>query len=117
MKQILKNMIKVYKPKGVDWLGYKITRENPYSYHHIFKNVYGDYTNLDPNYKWNNGAILSLKGQAYIHSFENKDIAYYNELNNLLKELNETRKPPNEDYWNKLMLVKRRKHNENQNNH
>jgi hypothetical protein len=112
MKQILKDMIKIYKPKGIDWLGFKVDRNNPYSYHHIFKNVYGDYSHLDPNYRWNNGAILSRKGQAYIHSFENKDIEYYRQLNNLLKELNETMQPPTEEHWNKLNKVKRRNKND-----
>lgn len=107
MKRILKNMIKVYKPKGVDWLGFKITKKNPYSYHHIFKNVYGDYSKLIPNYEWINGAILSLEGQQYIHSFERGDLEYYLSLNDLLKKLNETNKPPTEEYWIKLKQLKR----------
>lgn len=107
MKQILKDMIKIYKPKGVDWLGFKITKDNPYSYHHSFKKVYGEYQDLDPNYLLNIGAILSIEGQAYIHSLENVDYKAYNELNRILLELNETRKPPDERHWQKIKEFKR----------
>ena len=108
MKQVLKDMIKIYKPKSVDWLGFKITKDNPYSYHHCFKKVYGEYQDLDPNYLLNIGAILSLEGQAYIHSFESVDYNSYNELNRILLELNETRKPPDERHWQKVRMFKTR---------
>ena len=107
MKQILKDMIKIYKPRGIDWLGFKITKTNPYSYHHCFKKVYGEYQNLDPDYLLNIGAILSLEGQSYIHSFENTDYNAYNELNRILLELNTARKPPDERHWQKIKEFKR----------
>lgn len=106
MKQILKDMIKIYKPCGIDWLGFKVTKSNPYSYHHCFKKVYGEYQNLDPNYLLNIGAILSIEGQAYIHSFENVGYKVYNELNHILLELNKTRKPPDEIHWQKIKEFK-----------
>ena len=109
MKPILKEMIKIYKPKGVDWLGFKVNKKNPFSYHHIFKNVYGDYSDMDPDYQLNNGAILSEQGQRYIHSFETTDLKKYNELNNLLLELNRTRKPPTEEHWQKVKKIKNEK--------
>ncbi len=102
-------MIKIYKPKGVDWLGFQTSKKNPYSYHHILKKVYGDYSDTDPNYKLNNGAILSDQGQRYIHSFEETDLRKYNELNNLLLELNRTRKPPTEEHWQKVKKIKNEK--------
>ena len=106
MKLILKDMIKIYKPCGIDWLGFKITKNNPYSYHHCFKKVYGEYQDLDPNYLMNIGAILSIDGQVYIHSFENLDYKAYNELNRILLELNAARKPPNEVHWQKVKEFK-----------
>ena len=109
MKPILKEMIKIYRPKGVDWLGFKINKKNPFSYHHIFKNVYGDYSDMELDYKLNNGAILSDRSQKYIHSFETTDLRKYNELNNLLLELNRTRKPPTEEHWQKVKRIRNEK--------
>ncbi len=106
MKPTLVKMIKIYKPKRTDWLGFKITKKNPYSYHHILKAVYGDYSDLDEEYSLHNGAILSKKGQNYIHAFETTDLAKYNELNRILRELNETEKPPTEEHWEKIKKAK-----------
>lgn len=110
MTCILKKMIKIYKPQQVDWLGYKITRKNPYSYHHCFKKIYGEYEDLDKDYLLNIGAILSAEGQAYIHSFENNgDYQGFRELNEILLELNQTKEPPTEEHWIKVKQFKERK--------
>lgn len=107
MKPVLKEMIKIYKPQSKDWLGFKITKKNPYSYHHCFKKVYGEYTKEDSNYLLNVGAILSTEGQRYIHSLENrKDYKSFNELNKILLELNKTKEPPTEEHWEKVKRFK-----------
>lgn len=106
---ILKKMLKIYKPQNVDWLGYKITRKNPYSYHHCFKKIYGEYEDLDKDYLLNIGAILSREGQKYIHSFENNgDYKSFNELNKILLELNRTKEPPTAKHWTKVKQFKKR---------
>lgn len=35
MKKVLVDMIEIYKPNGIDWMQYKLAKNNPYTFHHI----------------------------------------------------------------------------------
>ncbi len=102
MNSTLRIMIAIYKPRGIDWLGFKITKKNPYSYHHCFKQVYGDYSDFDREYLLHVGAILSVKGQDYIHALEEIDYDAFRALNHILLEQNQTMKPPTFEYFQKV---------------
>lgn len=83
MKEIIKRLKDDLKIKKYDWLGFKISKDNPLTYHHIFKNVYGDYSNLDKDYKYNNGLPLTIKGHSLLHQIEHDDIQIYVAINKL----------------------------------
>ena len=36
-EKTLKELIDIFQPNGIDWLGDKITDDNPITYHHIVK--------------------------------------------------------------------------------
>lgn len=99
MKMQNKIMLTIFKPKGIDWLGFRVTKNNYYTYHHIFKKVYGEYSNLYPLYPIHNGAILSLYSHAYIHTLEQLNPELYREFNNAFKELALTMLPPTDEYF------------------
>ena len=83
MDGIVKEMIRIYKPKGICWLGYKITKKNPITYHHcITKACDGGKRNLE------NGALVSKIGHQYLHLTEVYDYEVYRELNNIFQEIN-----------------------------
>lgn len=91
MRQITKIMITDYGMREFDWLGYKVSRSNPFSFHHIVKKENGGL------YTYNNGAILTGgvgSSHEYLHIIEVKDNDLYVYLNNLLKTINDQRFMP-----------------------
>lgn len=93
MNQVKSEMLKIYKPKGLDWLGYKITRQNPFSYHHIQKACDGGEKTIG------NGAILTLISHEYLNIIECKDFEIYLRLNSMLQIINQQQhRPTLEEY-------------------
>ena len=99
-------MLKIYKTKKRDWMGYKIYRNAPLTRHHIFKKVYGGANDIS------NYALLIEKSHEELHRIERIDLQAYNELNNLFRELNESMQPPTEEYYQNVgKILKRVKKN------
>ena len=80
----------------VDWMGYPITSENPLTFHHIIKKADGGEMVKE------NGALLTIKAHSELNTIELKYPDTYKELNNLFIKLNQTGKPPTEEYWAEL---------------
>ena len=83
MKNITKIMIDQYNVQKIDWMGYKLNKDNPYTYHHLIKRENGGKETIE------NGAILTRIAHEYLHKIECKDIELYNYINNVLKQINE----------------------------
>ena len=83
MKEILKLMIDQYNIHKIDWMGYKVSKDNPYTYHHLLKKENGGKETVE------NGAILTKIGHEYLNIIESRDIELYNYINNILKQINE----------------------------
>lgn len=84
MKNIIKIMINLYNIKKTDWMGYKVNKDNPYTYHHCYiKKEHGGKETVK------NGAILTKIGHEYLNIIESRDIELYNLINNVLKQINE----------------------------
>ena len=64
MRSVLCQMIRIFKPKNMDWMGYKITNKNPYTYHHILERRYGGKEVVE------NGAILSRNAHDHLNYLE-----------------------------------------------
>lgn len=86
---VVRQMSEIYKCDFVDWFGYEIKPTNKLTYHHIFKDVYGDYSRECPNYKLINGALLTQTGHNYIHLIESRDLKLFVELTKILHIINE----------------------------
>lgn len=91
MKQVTREMIKIYKPLDLDWLNYRVTRENPITYHHIVKREHGGLYTID------NGALLSVNGHQYLNVIEYKEIKIYIALNKMFEIINRQRHAPTEE--------------------
>ena len=102
MNKDVKIMLKIYKTKERDWMGYKIYRNTPLIRHHIFKKVYGGDNNIS------NYALLIEKSHEDLHRIERIDLQAYNELNNLFRELNESMQPPTEEYYQNVGKILKR---------
>lgn len=90
MKPITREMVNIWSMDKIDWMGYKIARKNPFTYHHAFipaRNG-GKFT-ID------NGAILcGQTSHPYIHVIEMTDEERFEYLTEILREINQQRTMP-----------------------
>lgn len=80
------------------WMGYKLSTKNPYTFHHIHEARNGGKLVMS------NGAILSRVAHNDLNRMEQrcKTKKYYEELNKLFKELNNTKCPPTRYYFKEV---------------
>lgn len=83
MKEVLRLMICEFNLKGIDFMGYKLNKNNPYTYHHIVKRCHGGEETRE------NGAILTKIAHEYLHIIESRDLQLYEYLNLIMKQINE----------------------------
>lgn len=86
MKQIVKDMIKIYKINelGFDFCGYSLQKGDIYTYHH---NIIARRNGCPETI--NNGAILCGKSShPYLHIIESKDIDRFNAITSELIDEN-----------------------------
>lgn len=83
MRKILNLMTNLYNLNGIDFLGYKVSKSNPYTFHHLIKKCEGGKETIQ------NGAILTRNSHQYLHIIESRDLETYIQLNNILKQINE----------------------------
>lgn len=84
MKEVLRLMINQYNIHKIDWMGYKVNKDNPYTYHHCYvKKGHGGKETIE------NGAVLTKIAHEYLNIIESRDIELYNLINNVLKQINE----------------------------
>lgn len=92
MKQIVKDMLKVYKPiSNLDWMNYKIVRKSDMTAHHIIKKEH------QGKLQWDNIALLLPHSHSYLHLIECKDIETYIALNKVFKMINNQMEEPNRE--------------------
>ncbi len=99
---------KIFRPKDKDWLGFKISSRNFLTYHHLFKQVYGTWEDFDPKYQLHNGALLTKNAHRYIHLLESIDREKFLALTELMRQLNNSMTPPNDEYYEKVKKIKNR---------
>ena len=75
------------------WMGYKVSKKNPFTYHHIVERRNGGGVTMD------NGAVLTRIAHDDLNRIEQARRSYYKALNELFKELNATMKPPTKEYY------------------
>ena len=102
MNSDVKIMLKIYRTKKVDWMGFAVTKNCPLTRHHIFKRVYGGEDNIS------NYALLIQKSHELLHKLEKIDHNAYLELNELFLELNRSMQPPDKEYYKKVGRVLKR---------
>ena len=82
MKQITKEMLKIYVPySNLDWMNYRLTKKD-LTFHHIFKREDGGSKDIS------NGALLMPVAHQYLHLIEYKDINTYIAINKIFKYIN-----------------------------
>lgn len=102
MNEDIIKMINIYQTNDVDWMGDKITSLSDLTRHHIVKKQYDGIDDIS------NYALLTSYSHHFIHFLENHYNKEYNYLNDMFIELNNSKKPPNEEYFNNIMSVLKR---------
>lgn len=92
MDDLLWHMKKVYGVTNYDWMNFKITHDNPLTYHHIRKEEHGGKKNIY------NGALLTELAQSYLHQIEKDAPEIYEELNAIFSKINDSKKPVTKKY-------------------
>ncbi len=83
MNNITNLIIRIYNVKKIDWMGYKLEKNNPYTYHHLTKKCDEGKVSIE------NGAILTSNAHEYLNVIEMYDLELYEYINNVLKQINE----------------------------
>ncbi len=102
MNQDIELMIKIYNTNKVDWLGYEINSPSDLTRHHIIKKEKGGIDDI------NNYALLTTNSHRLLHLLEDNYNNSYIRLNELFKELNNSKKPPNSDYYKNVNIILKR---------
>lgn len=85
---ILQRMIEIYKPGDIDWMGTKIKKNNPLTYHHIVKRKKGDTI-------VSNGALLTRKSHQVLNKLQARNTDLYDKWQWLFIEINCSNSSPN----------------------
>lgn len=90
MKEIIRQMIKIYKIKQFDFMGYDIKRKESLSFHHlIIPHRYCKEQGLGEGYFVWNGAVLNQEtSHEYLHIIENKDYEIFCRLTSEMVDMN-----------------------------
>lgn len=90
MKTITRQMIKIYKIKQFDFMGYDIKRKESLSFHHlIIPHRYCKEQGLGEGYFVWNGAVLNQEtSHEYLHIIENKDYEIFCRLTSEMIDMN-----------------------------
>lgn len=83
-----------------DWLGFKVTKDNYITGHHIVSKCEGGEDSID------NMALLSLLSHRYLHEvIEQYDIDTFNKINEILKQACISRREPNEKEYQEILYL------------
>ena len=100
-KLVLVKMLEIYKPKDIDWMSYKITRNNGLTLHHIVEESKGGITVVE------NGALVTKSGHRVLNMLYGLDRGLYNEWNALFRLINQSMVPPTEEMVEEAKILKK----------
>jgi hypothetical protein len=99
-RQIIDDMIQIYRPDLFDWMYYQISKNNRISFHHIVEERNGGKLSIE------NGAILTLKSHADLNQIELLDKYLYVAWNELFQDINLSSVPPSETHRIEMQKLK-----------
>lgn len=91
MKRVLKNLVEIFQPNGFDWMNFTLSKNNPYTYHHIVEKSRGGDKSLD------NGAILTKRAHKFLHTLQKVCPDAYQDLQNVFVRINASKEPVSQE--------------------
>ena len=101
-KEILSKMFKIYGNPSIDWMGFRVTENNPITFHHIIEERNGGKGNI------HNGALLTNYAHQELHKLEISDKELYDEYQYWFKVINDMKCPPTKEIKNIMRHLKLR---------
>lgn len=99
MKRALRNKIEIHKPDGIDWMNFRLSRDNPYTLHHIKEKRNGGDNSLQ------NLAILTKMAHKLLNVLDKVCPDAYNDLQNVFRKINDSLCPPTEEIINEIDMI------------
>lgn len=104
-KEMINKMLIIYGFNGKDWMGFRITKINPISNHHIIEK-----RNLPDELKEveniENNAILSKESHKLLHMMEYYNPNLYEDYQYLFRLINDSQQPLNKEFWRLIYELK-----------
>ncbi len=91
MKRVLRIMVDIFEPNGFDWMNFVLSKNNPYTFHHIQEKHNGGPKSID------NGAILTRDAHNLLNMLEKFCPDAYNDLQNVFTKINLSKEPINDE--------------------
>lgn len=88
---VLLSMFEMYQPQGEDWMGFKLAKDNPYTFHHIRERRKGGKAELE------NGAILTEHGHQFLNMLDSHYKKAYEDYQHIFRQINKNRGPIDDD--------------------
>ncbi len=89
-------LIKIHKLKDYCFMGYPVSKESYFTFHHCKKKADGGTRTID------NGAIITLDAHRDLNEIERNEIEIYNLINEILIEINQSKKHPTPNQWRRI---------------
>lgn len=99
-QKVLQRMIEIYKPSDIDWMGTKIKKNNPLTFHHIVKRKKGDTV-------VSNGALLTRKSHQVLNKLQARNRDLYDKWQWLFIEINCSNSSPNTAHIEGMMELRK----------
>ena len=91
MKQALRILIDIFQPDGIDWMNFTLSKNNPYTFHHIVEKSKGGEKKVD------NGAILTKNAHIFLNKLQKVCPDAYNDLQVVFAKINASKQPVTEE--------------------
>lgn len=89
----------IYNPDGFDWMNFKVTKDNPYTYHHIIEKKHGGKKTVE------NGAILTFDAHSLLNLLDRYCPVEYEALQNIFRRINASNEPPTSEMMQEIDLI------------
>ena len=99
MNTVLCQLLRIFEPKNIDWMGYKVSKKNPYTYHHILERRYGGKLTVD------NGAILSRLAHDHLNYLELYVPEAYDDWQRFFRFINSKKSPLTKEDYEMIKLI------------
>lgn len=99
MNTVLCQLMRIFETKNLDWMGYKVSKKNPYTFHHIVERRHGGKLTIE------NGAILTRIAHDHLNYLEAYVPEAYDDWQRFFRYINSKREPLTKEDYELIKLI------------